>query len=428
MQILSPRNGYVLAAKEIRVGHDKVSVKRLTLKLITDLQLYVTASDQIEGALIAMAVERDQLLSEFQEGIIDVEVEFSDMTSIPLRLISPEDYFLEIMTTDPKVIRLVESKIPYQAHIVALGEGSGNLIKITLKLADSCRKRKSKSISAAGLFIDVDFSQERRVYSDARFQSDAHYDTNRASGRWDSSENKPVYTLKVSEYENKDFPKNGKFNKQDDIHHMIAIKDDIGEIAPTEEGTKQEPLKSNPDQGLTDLEIGMYVLVAVFCVAITVFMINCVVFFVRYKRKQKPAKANPDAISSANDWVWIGRATLERNSVYTRSSRTLMPEEDFNGNRTRPVSSSSESSHGASTPTSAPSSNRNSTVSTYKGSECSIRITTNPLNEEGAVGDPVPEETRSEGISEGPQWDYEAMGMNYNQLLEYFDNLKETPA
>ena len=65
-QILSPRNGYVLAAKEIRVGHDKVSVKRLTLKLITDLQLYVIASDQIEGALVATAVERDQLLSEFQ--------------------------------------------------------------------------------------------------------------------------------------------------------------------------------------------------------------------------------------------------------------------------------------------------------------------------------------------------------------------------
>lgn len=48
------------------MGHDKVSVKRLTLKLITDLQLYVIASDQIEGALVATAVERDQLLSEFQ--------------------------------------------------------------------------------------------------------------------------------------------------------------------------------------------------------------------------------------------------------------------------------------------------------------------------------------------------------------------------
>ena len=26
LQVLSPRNGYVLAAKEIRVGHDKLSI------------------------------------------------------------------------------------------------------------------------------------------------------------------------------------------------------------------------------------------------------------------------------------------------------------------------------------------------------------------------------------------------------------------
>lgn len=48
------------------MGHDKVSVNGLILKLVTGLQLYVTASDQIEGALVATAVEQDQLLSEFQ--------------------------------------------------------------------------------------------------------------------------------------------------------------------------------------------------------------------------------------------------------------------------------------------------------------------------------------------------------------------------
>ena len=66
LQVLSPRNGYVLAAKEIQVGHDKLSIKRLSLKLITDLQLYVMASDQVEGALVATAVEHDQLLSKYQ--------------------------------------------------------------------------------------------------------------------------------------------------------------------------------------------------------------------------------------------------------------------------------------------------------------------------------------------------------------------------
>ena len=48
------------------MGHDKLSIKRLSLKLITDLQLYVMASDQVEGALVAAAVEHDQLLSKYQ--------------------------------------------------------------------------------------------------------------------------------------------------------------------------------------------------------------------------------------------------------------------------------------------------------------------------------------------------------------------------
>ena len=63
---------------------------------------------------------------------------------------------------------------------------------------------------------------------------------------------------------------------------------------------------------------------------------------------------------------------------------------------------------------------------TALGSECSIRITANPLTEEGGMGGALPEETWPEGGA--LQWDYEAMGMNYNQLLDYFDNLKESNA
>ena len=292
------------------------------------------------------------------------------------------------------------------------------------------------------MFINVDFTKnERKVYDDNKFQMDAHYDTNRASDRWDGSYPKAqVYTIN-SDADKKPtrdskFVSNNLKNREDDGLHVLAINDDIADYAKGDSEAKQEPLRTKTLQdGLTPLEIGMYVLLAVFCVAMTVFMVNCVVFFVRYKRKQKPMKAgSTEAIKDANDWVWIGRATLERNSVYTRSSRTLMPEEDFNGNvnSTRPLSVGSNSSSGSSQASTSgissnPSnSNRNSVVSTYKGSECSIRITTNPLTEEGAMGG-VPEETVSEcgGV---PQWDYEAMGMNYDQLLAYFDNLKESTA
>ena len=275
--------------------------------------------------------------------------------------------------------------------------------------------------------IEVDYSKKPEIYPD-RLQMDAHYDTNRASDRWDGIQSKKVYDIKIpNNYDDEDFSKS-KFS-EDKENVKVILKDDFEDLVEKDSRARHEPLRTKTTtKGLTPIEIGMYVLLAVFCVAMSVFMVNCIVFFVRYKRKQKPKKAKNEAISNANDWVWIGRATLERNSVYTRSSRTLMPEEDFNGNlnNSRPVSTGSSCGSSTTGPPSAPNSNRNSTVSTYKGSECSIRITANPLTEDGAVGGALPEETQSEGGV--PQWDYEAMGMNYNQLLEYFDNLKESNA
>lgn len=285
------------------------------------------------------------------------------------------------------------------------------------------------------MLIDVDFSLESRM--NKRPQQDAHFDTNRPSERWSVSDTK-VYSIKQQSKNDMDF-KESKFKTvtyqggYDDLERN-QIKDALGQIVDQEAEAKQEPLRSHKE-GLSNVEITMYVLLAVVCVAMTVFMVNCIIFYVRYKRKQKPRKAgSTEAIKNASDWVWIGRATLERNSVYTRSSRTLMPEEDFNGNSQsqRPLSigsasTASSSSQASSSGTSNPNnnSNRNSVVSTYKGSECSIRITANPLTEEGAMGG-VPEETQSE--TGAPQWDYEAMGMNYEELLDYFDSLKESNA
>ncbi|WAR02046.1 T132B-like protein, partial [Mya arenaria] len=442
IQLQSPRNGNVMAAREIQVSHDKVTIRQLNLRLVTGMTMFVEPSRSVPGALVATAHIDSNFLSEHHMGIIDVEVMYSDMTTMPLKYLSPADYFLEVETEDLTVIGVAVTDGPaYLPQVVAKGEGRGELLKVSLKVGESCSRKKSKPIIANTMYIDVDFSQERRVYNDNPYQMDAHYDTNRASDRWDDGEHKrPVYSIKTQsendEYYDDKF-RNDKLENDDELD-LEMVRNALGELVEREPEARQEPLRTKTvTDDLTPLEIGMYVLLAVFCVAITVFLVNFVVFFVRYKRKQKPRKAgSTEAIKDANDWVWIGRATLERNSVYTHSSRTLMPEEDFNGNvnhnrNERPLSVGSSSSSGSSSQGSTSegsslcNSNRNSVVSTYKGSECSIRITANPLMEEGAMGG-VPEETQSElGI---PQGDYEAMGMTYDELLMYFDNLKESNA
>lgn len=59
-------------------------------------------------------------------------------------------------------------------------------------------------------------------------------------------------------------------------------------------------------RGLSDLEIGMYALLGVFCLAILVFLINCVSFAFRYRHKQVPVLEAGDNMNHAHDWVWLG--------------------------------------------------------------------------------------------------------------------------
>nr|XP_034492663.1 transmembrane protein 132B [Marmota flaviventris] len=71
------------------------------------------------------------------------------------------------------------------------------------------------------------------------------------------------------------------------------------------------PESSNPSdltvasRGLTDLEIGMYALLCVFCLAILVFLINCVAFAWKYRHKRL-AVSEQGNIPHSHDWVWLG--------------------------------------------------------------------------------------------------------------------------
>ncbi|XP_059359293.1 transmembrane protein 132C [Carassius carassius] len=62
------------------------------------------------------------------------------------------------------------------------------------------------------------------------------------------------------------------------------------------------PLSNRP---LTDLEIGMYALLGVFCLAIIVFMVNCVSYLVKFRHKQTPGQVS-EQTGHRHDWVWLG--------------------------------------------------------------------------------------------------------------------------
>lgn len=64
----------------------------------------------------------------------------------------------------------------------------------------------------------------------------------------------------------------------------------------------EEMLATRP---LTDLEIGMYALLGVFCLAILVFLVNCISYVVKFRHK-KPPSHGQEPTGHRHDWVWLG--------------------------------------------------------------------------------------------------------------------------
>nr|XP_057925573.1 transmembrane protein 132D [Doryrhamphus excisus] len=74
------------------------------------------------------------------------------------------------------------------------------------------------------------------------------------------------------------------------------------ETVEVEISGEEDMLANRP---LTDLEIGMYALLGVFCLAIMVFLVNCVSYVVKFRHKKSPSHSQ-EPTGHRHDWVWLG--------------------------------------------------------------------------------------------------------------------------
>ncbi|XP_039309344.1 transmembrane protein 132E isoform X2 [Solenopsis invicta] len=319
VQVLSPITGRVIGAKEIRVGNDRVSVTRLSVRVVSGLQLSISPDTAIENGYIAETSVTRRLTAQYQEGLLDIDVEFSDSTHTPLREITVSDYHLLVESLDPEVVAFAPMVASHHPRVIAVGEGRGDLLRVTLQLADSCRlssRRSSKgsqrtavtALASASANVEVDFASSEVPNRPEFVQNDgggtigSHHHRERKTSRGEVASD--LHDILI-----------GGMGGVGVRHHGV--------------GTRMSPL-----------EIGMYVLLAAFCFAIVVFVVSCVVYASKFK-PQPPnsplsgaaipvlsgagararAAANQlassrrpprESTTNAHDWVWLGRATLER--------------------------------------------------------------------------------------------------------------------
>lgn len=108
---------------------------------------------------------------------------------------------------------------------------------------------------------------------------------------------------------------------------LASLSDDEGEDDEDEDDEEEEEEEEEGEeemvpapQRVTDLELGMYALLGIFCLAILIFLVNGVVFVLRYQRKEPPDGAIDPASPQPHNWVWLGTDQEELSRQLDRQS------------------------------------------------------------------------------------------------------------
>lgn len=286
--------------------------------------------------------------------MVSAWLQFSDGSQTPLDIYDPASYRMTVTSLDRGVVS-VQDKPP---TVVAEGEGEGVLARLEMAICEACQKSKRKSTIAVGNgSLKVKFQvNSRRPGSNANNTngngSDYGNNDNEVDGkrkqrrpsqdppdREESAMQKITTTIKSTE---RTFITSGSLggvgkttsmnismmNSPSDSSKAYGsdnrVEEDMSSYtstvkAPgnlvnypikvdtpgqkTEDEIGGEELLAN--RPLTDLEIGMYALLGVFCLAILVFLVNCVSYVVKFRHKKPPSHAQ-DPPGHRHDWVWLG--------------------------------------------------------------------------------------------------------------------------
>ncbi|XP_074045052.1 transmembrane protein 132E [Macrotis lagotis] len=284
-KVVSPLTEAVLGETMVTVTEEKVSITELRGQVVASLSLSLHPSPGNSHTILATTAAQQTLSFLKQEALLSLWLSYSDGTTVPLSLYSPRDYALLVSSRDERVATVTQDRaFPL---VVAEAEGEGLLLQADLTIAESCQKSKRKSILAtAAVGLRVHFGNE---------EEDPTYDYPGPS---------------------QPGPGGGGGDIEDEVMGAgrPGTASPQGPPTPGTAGPVHTPTEDFPPiptgftqmpRGLTDLEIGMYALLGVFCLAILVFLINCIVFVLRYRHKRIPPEGQT-SMDHSHHWVFLG--------------------------------------------------------------------------------------------------------------------------
>ncbi|MEQ2183054.1 hypothetical protein GOODEAATRI_028680, partial [Goodea atripinnis] len=300
--VLSPLTSSVLAERSIRVLDDKVSVTELGVQLVSGLSLSLQLSLGSNRAIVATTTTQEVIESHAQESLISAWLQFSDGSLTPLDNYNSAHFTLAATSLNEQVVVVQQSAKWKWPIIVAKGEGQGLLVRVEMSPSEVCQKSKRRSALATGMVnVQVRFGhseEPNRQREDRRTRPDPPY-----GGSISDIDTGLINRAATTIRGQVPVRPNGGRLSSDSGNRNLNDFSEYPEL-PRSRSTDEDLLPSR--RGLTDLEIGMYALLGVFCLAILVFLINCISYTYKYRSKHLSLEA-PETMPHAHDWVWLGQ-------------------------------------------------------------------------------------------------------------------------
>ncbi|XP_047393763.1 transmembrane protein 132C-like [Sciurus carolinensis] len=239
------------------------------------------------------------------QRLVWVIVLFSDSSATPLDVYDTQDFSLAASSLDEAVVSVAPTRSPRWPTVVAEGEGQGPLVQVDMTITEACQKSKCKSVLAVGFGnVRVKFGRNDTDPSPTR-DAEEEETKNHASHCRKGQDESPVQDGPSPEREE------GALRRATTRARSLldgrAVKSRWLDGAGPPRGRcgagGERPAAGAP--GLSDLEIGMYALLGVFCLAILVFLINCATFALKYRHKQVPPEGQA-SVTHSHDWMWLG--------------------------------------------------------------------------------------------------------------------------
>ncbi|KAM6954459.1 transmembrane protein 132D [Aplochiton taeniatus] len=366
--VFSPLSDTILGQKTVTVVDDKVTITELGVQLVTGLSLSLQLSPGSNRAVLATATTQEVLQSPKQEAVVSSWLQFSDGSLTPLEVYDPASFRLTVTSLDEGVVS-VQGSPSVAVVAVGEGQGVLVRAEMTICQVCQKTKRKSTlavgtgslrvKFPARGPSSDSGNGSADSVGSNNSSPSGGGVNKDSSSDYGNDGEELDLESKQQQQPPPRDPRPGGPDQREESalLKRTTTVKsappvggslggvgknrdagaasdaarrpglprgDSVGVGEPggvVFASTVKPPGNlvnlNNPASGaeveedmlagrpLTDLEIGMYALLAVFCLAILVFLVNCVSYVVKFRHKKPPSHGQEPA-GHRHDWVWLG--------------------------------------------------------------------------------------------------------------------------